>query len=204
MKTTHTFAPCSRESVPGSAHRRSLAFVWAAGHIFGLCSFTLYVAILIRQCLLSRDFTRQFADVGGNDFHPTDRTASMDDVSLGVPKPLLESLPADGENAGADMKQAVTGWERRINAAIDTAETDREAAASVLEAIDRFESRFETYDRLIPELRAWGQSPIYAIAWRNLYADVIAQLTEHETLGEHIERERNARLVEDGIRLRDL
>ena len=128
----------------------------------------------------------------------------MEDVSLGVPKPLLERLPEGDEDAAADMRQAVAGWERRINRAIEQAEDDREAAGRVLEAIDRFEERFETYDAFVPELRAWGQSPIYAIAWRTLYADVIGQLYEHEELAEHLDRERNARLVEDGIRLRDL
>jgi len=58
----------------------------------------------------------------------------------------------------------------------------------MLEAIDRFEERYETYDAFVPELRAWGQSPIYAIAWRTLYADVIAQLHEHDELGEHLDR----------------
>ncbi|MFC4247376.1 hypothetical protein ACFOZ7_10250 [Natribaculum luteum] len=128
----------------------------------------------------------------------------MDDISLGVPKPLLERLPDDGTDAAADMQQAVAGWEQRLNRAIEGADDDREAAGYVLDAIDRFEDRFETYDDLVPELRAWGQSPIYAIAWRNLYADVIAQLHEHDDLAEHLDRERNARLVEDGIRLQDL
>ena len=128
----------------------------------------------------------------------------MEEVSLGVPRPLLERLPDGDEDAAADMQQAVAGWERRLNRAIEQAEDDREAAGHVLEAIDRFEARFETYDELVPELRAWGQSPIYAIAWRTLYADVISQLYEHEELAEHLDRERNARLVEDGIRLREL
>ena len=128
----------------------------------------------------------------------------MEEVSLGVPRPLLERLPDGDADAPADMQQAVAGWENRINRAIEQAEDDREAAGYVLEAIDRFEERLETYDDLVPELRAWGQSPIYAIAWRTLYADVISQLYEHEELAEYLDRERNARLVEDGIRLRDL
>ena len=128
----------------------------------------------------------------------------MDDISLGVPKPVLDRLPADDESAAADMQEAVTGWEQRLNRAIEAADDDREAAGRVLEAIDRFEQRHDTYDDLVPELRAWGQSPIYAIAWRTLYADVIAQLYEHDDLGEHLERERNARLVQDGIRMQDL
>ncbi|WP_049928643.1 hypothetical protein [Halopiger goleimassiliensis] len=128
----------------------------------------------------------------------------MDPISLGVPEPILERLPDDDADAAADMQEAVAGWERRLNRAIEEADDEREAAGRVLEAIDRFEERYETYDELVPELRAWGQSPIYAIAWRTLYADVIAQLYDHDDLGDHLERERNARLVADGIRLRDL
>lgn len=128
----------------------------------------------------------------------------MDELSLGVPKPVLERLPDDDDHVASDMQTAVRDWERRLNEAIADAEDDREAASRVLEAIDRFEERYERYDDLVPELRAWGQSPIYAISWRTLYADVIAQLHAHDDLGEHLERERNARLVEDGIRLQDL
>ncbi|RQG95310.1 hypothetical protein [Natrarchaeobius oligotrophus] len=127
----------------------------------------------------------------------------MEELSLGVPKPILERLPDDDETAAADMQEAVAGWQARLNRAIDDAEDDREAAKRVLEAIDRFEERHRTYDELVPELRAWGQSPIYAITWRTLYADVIAQLYEHDELAEYIERERNARLVQDGIRVQD-
>lgn len=128
----------------------------------------------------------------------------MDEVSLGVPGPLLEQLPADGDDTATDMQQAVAGWEQRINRAVEEADDDREAAGHVLDAIEHFEDRFETYDAFVPELRAWGQSPIYAIAWRNLYADLIGQLYDHEELAETLDRERNARLVEDGIRLQDL
>ena len=128
----------------------------------------------------------------------------MEEISLGVPEPILERLPDDDESAAADMQKAVAGWESRLNRALEDADDEREAAGRVLEAVDRFETRYETYDELVPELRAWGQSPIYAIAWRTLYADVIAQLHEHDDLADHLDRERNARLVADGIRLRDL
>ncbi|WP_394741221.1 hypothetical protein [Natronococcus roseus] len=128
----------------------------------------------------------------------------MDEISLGVPEPLLERLPEDDTTAATDMQEAVGGWERQLNRVIEESEDEREAAGRILEAIERFEDRYRTYDELVPELRAWGQSPIYAIAWRTLYADVVAQLYEHDGLGEHLERERNAQLVEDGIRLQDL
>ncbi|ELY60530.1 hypothetical protein QA600_02235 [Natronococcus sp. A-GB1] len=128
----------------------------------------------------------------------------MDEISLGVPEPLLERLPEDDTTAATDMQEAVGGWERQLNRVIEESEDEREAAGRILEAIERFEDRYQTYDELVPELRAWGQSPIYAIAWRTLYADVVAQLYEHDGLGEHLERERNAQLVEDGIRLQDL
>lgn len=128
----------------------------------------------------------------------------MDEISLGVPEPLLSRLPEEDDSAAMDMQQAVLGWERQLNQAIESAADDREAANRVLEAIDHFENRIERFDELVPELRAWGQSPIYAITWRTLYADVIAQLYDHEELGEHLDRERNYRLVEDGIRIGDL
>jgi hypothetical protein len=127
----------------------------------------------------------------------------MDEIALGVPEPLLERLPDDGA-AAADMQEAVAGWERQLNRVLEESEDDREAAGRILEAVDRFEARYRTYDELVPELRAWGQSPIYALTWRTLYADVVAQLYEHDDLGDHLERERNAQLVEDGIRLKDL
>ena len=127
----------------------------------------------------------------------------MDELTLSVPEPILESLPADGESAGRDMRRAVEGWERRINQAVAAAEDDREAASYVADAIERFETRVERFDEFVPELRAWGQSPIYAIAWRNLYADLIEQTYEHDAIAAELDRERNARLVEDGIRLSD-
>ncbi len=124
----------------------------------------------------------------------------MNEVSLAVPKPILDALPEDGENAAQDMQRAVEGWNARINDAIEASEDDREAAGYVADAVERMEDRLETFDAFVPELRAWGQSPIYAIAWRNLYADLIAQLYEHDDLAERLDRERNQRLVEDGIR----
>ncbi|MFB6089515.1 MAG: hypothetical protein ABEJ97_00520 [Halobellus sp.] len=125
------------------------------------------------------------------------------EISLGVPQGVLESLPEDGQSAAADMKEAVAGLEGSLQGAIASAESDAEAAGYAVDAIEHLEDRMETYDGFIPELRAWGQSPIYAIAWRNLYAEVIAQLYEHEWLAEHIDRERNYRMVEDGIRFGD-
>jgi hypothetical protein len=102
------------------------------------------------------------------------------------------------------MQRAVAGWEQRLNDAVAEADDDQEAAGYVADAVDRMEDRVERFDEFVPELRAWGQSPIYAIAWRTLYADLIAQLYEHEAVAEGLDRERNYRLVEDGIRLRDL
>jgi len=124
----------------------------------------------------------------------------MNEVSLAVPKPIVDALPEDGENAAQDMQRAVEGWNARINDAIDASEDDREAAGYIADAVERMEERLETFDAFVPELRAWGQSPIYAIAWRNLYADLIAQLYEHDDLADRLDRERNQRLVEDGIR----
>ncbi|WP_129112869.1 hypothetical protein [Halegenticoccus tardaugens] len=124
----------------------------------------------------------------------------MDTISLGVPKPILESLPEGSEAAAQDMKRAVQGVEGRINRAIEEADDEGDAAGHVVDVIERLNDHLERYDEFVPELRAWGQSPIYAIAWRNLQADLIMQLYEVEWLAEHLDRERNARLVEDGIR----
>ena len=128
----------------------------------------------------------------------------MDEVSLGVPQPIIDSLPEDGTAAAQDMQRAVEGLESRLNRAIRDADDDAEAAGFALDVIDHLEDRAGTYDSFVPELRAWGQSPIYAIAWRNLQADLINQLYEHEALAERLDRERNARMVEDGIRLSDM
>jgi hypothetical protein len=128
----------------------------------------------------------------------------MDEISLGVPQPLLDSLPEDGQAAAQDMQRAVEGYEQRLNGAIEEADDDAEAASRALDLIEHFETRRERFDEFVPELRAWGQSPIFAIAWRNLYADLVAQLYEHDWLAAQLDRERNARLVEDGIRLSDL
>ena len=128
----------------------------------------------------------------------------MDEISLGVPEPLLESLPEEGAAAAQDMQRAVEGYNERIDTILSGADDDSEAAAGVLDVIEHLESRGERFDEFVPELRAWGQSPIYAIAWRNLYADLIAQLYDHEWLAAQLDRERNRRLVDDGVRLSDL
>jgi hypothetical protein len=124
----------------------------------------------------------------------------MDEISLGVPEPIVEQLPEDGDASRQDMHEAVAGWQGRINGAIRAADDEREAASRVLDAIEVMEERMERYDEFVPELRAWGQSPIYAIAWRNLYAELVAQLYEYDWLEERLDRERNQRMVEDGIR----
>ncbi|WP_410766544.1 hypothetical protein [Haloferax sp. DFSO60] len=124
----------------------------------------------------------------------------MEELSLGVPKPILDALPEPDGTTAQDMQKAVQGLENRLNRAIDGAETESEAAQYVVDAIERLEDHYQRYDEFIPELRAWGQSPIYAIAWRNLQADLILQISEYEWLTPHIDRERNFRLVDDGIR----
>ncbi|NHN59945.1 MULTISPECIES: hypothetical protein [Halorussus] len=124
----------------------------------------------------------------------------MDEISLTVPDPIAESLPADGDDAARDMERAVQGWERRLNRAFEEAESDDAAAGAVVDALERFEDRWEQYDDFVAELRAWGQSPIYAMAWRDLMGALMGQLYDHEDLGERIDRERHARIVSDGIR----
>jgi hypothetical protein len=124
----------------------------------------------------------------------------MEDISLGVPRPILEALPDEGVDAGADMQRVVASWQERIEDAVDRADTEREAVSAIADVIEGMEERRDRYDEFVVELRAWGQSPIYAIAWRNLYMDLLAQIYDHDDLESQLERERNVRLVEDGIR----
>lgn len=120
----------------------------------------------------------------------------MSDLSLTIPQGIRSSLPDEDDAALADMERAVQGWERELNRLMAD-ETDQ---VSIVDLLDRFESRWEQYDSFVAELRAWGQSPIYAMAWRDLHAALIQQLYDHEDLADRIDRERHARIVEDGIR----
>lgn len=123
----------------------------------------------------------------------------MQQLTLQIPKTIVDSLPADSEATTQDMDQAVGGWEQDLNTALD-AEDDDEVVSAVVDIIERFEDRWERYDEYVVELRAWGQSPIYAMAWRDLLAAVLHQIHDHEDLGERISRERHHRIFDDGIR----
>jgi hypothetical protein len=120
----------------------------------------------------------------------------MDELEMTIPEGILDSLPEDGEETKRDMGQAVAGWEAQLNATL----AEEADVSDVVDLLERFEDRWEAYDEFVVELRAWGQSPIYAMAWRNLLASIIGQVYEHGDLADRIERERNARIVEDGIR----
>jgi len=123
----------------------------------------------------------------------------MDEIELTLPASIVDSLPADGDDAKRDMGRAIEGWESELNDALAREDED-EAVSAVVDLIERFESRWEAYDEFVVELRAWGQSPIYAMAWRNLHAAVIQQIYDHEDLADRVNRERHARIVDDGIR----
>ncbi|MFC5280151.1 hypothetical protein ACFPM1_15495 [Halorubrum rubrum] len=127
----------------------------------------------------------------------------MPEIELGVPRGVIESLPEGDETAERDMRRAIAGIQSRLNEEIGGSDPS-EAATVVVDAVERMEAQASTYHEFVPELRAWGQSPIYAIAWRNLYVELIGQLYEHEWLAGELDRERNFRLVDDGIRLSDL
>lgn len=124
----------------------------------------------------------------------------MDDIRLTVPEPIRDALPADSEDAVRDMERAVAGWQTRINRAIAETDTEDDAVSVAVDALERFEARWEQYDDFVAELRAWGQSPIYAMAWRDLQAALVSQLYEHEDLADRLDRERHARILDDGIR----
>ncbi|MFQ3319920.1 MAG: hypothetical protein ACI80F_001994, partial [Natronomonas sp.] len=76
----------------------------------------------------------------------------MDEITLGVPQPLLDSLPEDGSGAAQDMQRAVGGYEQRINRLIEEADGDSEAAGAILDIIEHFETRGERFDEFVPEL----------------------------------------------------
>lgn len=120
----------------------------------------------------------------------------MGRVNLSIPQGIVDALPEDNPDAARDMQRAVDGWERQINASLESGDD----AAALVDAIERFERRWDRYDDFVVELRAWGQSPIYAMAWRDLHAAVIQQLYEDDEFADEIDRERNARIVEEGIR----
>ena len=124
----------------------------------------------------------------------------MEKLSLGVPAGVLESLPEDDGTAAQDMQRAVAGIESSLNDAVAEAEDEAEAVSTVVDAMEAMEEKAERYDEFVPELRAWGQSPIYAIAWRNCYLELLAQLAEVEWIAEGLDRERSYRRFEDGIR----
>lgn len=121
----------------------------------------------------------------------------MVEVTLELPTNLVEALPSDNDDVAADMREAVAGWEADINRRLDADE------GALVDILDRFETRWEQYDQYIVELRAWGQSPIYAMAWRDLQESILRQLYDHEDIAERLDRERHARIVEDGIRPMD-
>lgn len=120
-------------------------------------------------------------------------------IELEIPEAILKSLPSDDDDAVRDMHLAVERWERRLNELL----TDSDNAGPIVDAIDRFEEQWNRYDQYIVELRAWGQSPIYAMAWRDLHEAVVYQLCKHEEFADTIERERNIRIVDNGIRHRN-
>lgn len=126
----------------------------------------------------------------------------MEPIELEIPDHVVDLLPQDGQNAAKDMQKAVEGYERHLNRTLGENE-DAEKAATVLDVVEHMESRMETYDAFVPELRAWGQSPAYAVAWRNLHGELISQIYQHE-VGTLLDRERNYRIADDGIRLKDL
>jgi len=122
------------------------------------------------------------------------------DLDLGIPRGVLESLPDDDGAAEQDIRRAVVGYRQALEDGFADAADESEAAAVAVDFLEYAEERAEIYDEFVPELRAWGQSPIYAIAWRDLYIELAGQVYEVDWLAERIDRERNYRLVDDGIR----
>lgn len=121
----------------------------------------------------------------------------MAGVSLDIPRGIINALPEDDDSAARDMEQAIRGWEYRIESMIESDDH------TLVDVVDRLERRWEQYDDFIVELRAWGQSPIYAMAWRDLHESLLQQLVEQEAFADQLDRDQHARIVDDGIRYSD-
>ena len=123
----------------------------------------------------------------------------MDDISLAVPRELAETLPEDSDETLMAMQREINQYEGYINSAI----TEGEGASAAADVLDRMEERWEAYDGYIVELRAWGQSSIYAEVWCDFEYALMQQLYDHEALSAELDQERHSRLLDDGIRLSD-
>ena len=123
----------------------------------------------------------------------------MDEISLAVPRELAETLPEDSDGTLMAMQREINQYEGYINAA----GSEDEVASAAVDVLDRIEERWEAYDSYIVELRAWGQSSIYAEVWCDFQYALMQQLYDHEALVENLDQERHSRLLDDGIRLSD-
>ena len=121
----------------------------------------------------------------------------MDDVELAIPQTLAENLPEGSEETLQAMQREINQYERYINSAA----ADGDGPAAAADVVERLEDRWEQYDGYIVELRAWGQSSIYAEVWCDFQYALIRQLLDHEGIGDELQREQHHRLVEDGIRM---
>ena len=120
-------------------------------------------------------------------------------LSLAVPRELAETLPEDSDETLMAMQREINQYEGYINAA----GSEDEVASAAVDVLDRIEERWEAYDSYIVELRAWGQSSIYAEVWCDFQYALMQQLYDHEALVENLDQERHSRLLDDGIRLSD-
>lgn len=123
----------------------------------------------------------------------------MTEITLTVPESIINPLPDDDDDIRRDLEETVRAWERRLNEILTEMDAD-DVAGSLADVIERFEDRHERYDEYVVELRSWGQSPIYAISWRNLYASLIHQVYEYDTVADQISQERHARIIAGGFR----
>ena len=124
----------------------------------------------------------------------------MDQLDLAVPEGLAAALPEDSHETIYAMQREIDQYQSYVNDAI--ADGDEAAARAAADIVDRLTERWEQYDTYIVELRSWGQSSIYAEVWCDFQYALIQQLYDHEELAAHLDQERHARLVDDGIRFR--
>jgi hypothetical protein len=131
-------------------------------------------------------------------------------LELELPEGITEELPDDGGRVARDMDRSVRRLEERVaHVAGEREDREDEDEDGLAALIDEVEANHERYGAFVPELRAWGQSPVYALAWRDLQAALAEQLrafqasdsprpSEVDRADEQGNRERNPEYGPDG------
>ena len=61
--------------------------------------------------------------------------SNVQDITLKMPKQIVDSLPADSDATKQDMQKAMGGWEQDLNTALNV---DDEMVSAIVDIIERF------------------------------------------------------------------